>query len=764
VLESTSRLLAKSVSDAATPRPEATLPGHTSRVVAAGRAVLSSVGDQALRSVGLDVDVWRDRLRLGVLLGCAWHDLGKANDHFQTMIRHTRGGRVQAVRHEAISGLLLLGVGSLRSSIVDVALARDGLATLAALAAVCGHHVKFPPARGFANDESGDARIGVQLDHPDFTATVRIGAVALGVELPSLAGRIDWRCSSLFPGNVFDQLDALLARLIHDLGEVVQGSMDARRFVALVKALTLGSDVAGSALARAGEATHWIKSALGDSLLPGDAARIVTERLGQNTMRPFQAAIAESSARVTLVRAGCGSGKTLGAYAWSERRATGRKLFFAYPTTGTTTEGFRDYVFDIDLPKALIHSRADVDIEDILSNGDESAPLEREHAIDALRAWTPRVVTCTVDTILGAMTMNRAGLFAFPAIVEAAFVFDEIHAYDDRLFGLLLRFLELLAGAPVLLMTASLQPARLAALRSALSNDLAEIGGPRELEDLPRYRFDRVVANAVPWERISEVVGSGGKVLVVCNRVALAMQRAQEAIRQLPETGILTYHSRYRYEDRVARHRRVIDAFAAPRPMVVFATQVAEMSLDLSADLLVTDMAPIPSLIQRLGRLNRRATPAAPGDPAPAVAMAFQGLPYSAADLQQGGVFWAELARRDVLCQSDLAEAFARLAPNGEESFLIRDQLVDGLAVSMPDSTREPSPSITVLLERDAERVRREPGDAVRCALPLVLPARLRRELASWPRVGFLPVVPETALTYDPELGAQFTETRGAAS
>lgn len=34
---------------------------------------------------------------------------------------------------------------------------------------------------------------------------------------------------------------------------------------------------------------------------------------------------------------------------------------------------------------------------------------------------------------------------------------------------------------------------------------------------------------------------------------------------------------------------------------------MAEMSLDLSATLLVTDLAPVPALIQRLGRLNRRA-------------------------------------------------------------------------------------------------------------------------------------------------------------
>ena len=39
--------------------------------------------------------------------------------------------------------------------------------------------------------------------------------------------------------------------------------------------------------------------------------------------------------------------------------------------------------------------------------------------------------------------------------------------------------------------------------------------------------------------------------------------------------------------------------------MLAATTQVAEMSLDLSADLLVCELAPVPAMIQRMGRLNR---------------------------------------------------------------------------------------------------------------------------------------------------------------
>src|ERR1700722_1290054 len=117
------RLLAKSAPDVARPPTEATLPGHTARVVAAGRAILDAVGDHPLRAAHLGHAEWSERFLLSVLLACAWHDLGKANDHFQSMIRRARDGRVQAVRHEAISGLLLLEVPGLRAGLVNPALA-----------------------------------------------------------------------------------------------------------------------------------------------------------------------------------------------------------------------------------------------------------------------------------------------------------------------------------------------------------------------------------------------------------------------------------------------------------------------------------------------------------------------------------------------------------------------------------------------------------------------------------------------------------------
>ncbi len=83
------------------------------------------------------------------------------------------------------------------------------------------------------------------------------------------------------------------------------------------------------------------------------------------------------------------------------------------------------------------------------------------------------------------------------------------------------------------------------------------------------------------------------------------------------------------------------------------------MSLDLSADLLITDLAPIPALIQRLGRLNRRATPEQPGTPRPFIVLPVGGRakPYSTKQLDEASD-WLQRLGPAPLSQADLVAAW----------------------------------------------------------------------------------------------------------
>jgi len=724
---------------------EETLRGHTAMVLAAARKILAARAESALGAAGLSTSL-AARLSRVVLCGAFIHDLGKCSDHFQAMVRGQRS-EPQLVRHEALS-LLLCWPGKALASWLRGAVDSDEDYILALLAAA-GHHRKFF-ANALAPIGSGaGSSISLLVSHADFAQTLVLGATELALPpIPSLSEDLTWTIHRRRwqPEAEFQEMRAEAESVIRP------GTLSAN-LLPLAKALLLDADVAGSALPRSGERLSWIEGSLGSKSRPEELAQIVTKRLAGNAPRPFQIEVAQSQSPMTLVLAGCGTGKTLAAYLWAAQQHAGRQVFMTYPTTGTATEGFRDYLHGVDSIEAeLIHGRAEVDLEifSLREEGGASRSLDR---LEALRHWGRDVITCTVDTVLGLIQNQRRGLYAFAGLCHGAVIFDEIHAYDEQLFGCLLRFLEGMPGLPVLLMTASLPNARLEALHKLTERvhkrPLTILRGPLDLETLPRYRLS---AQTEPWPMVEQCLQENGKVLWVCNTVDRTIATAEHGKHLCP----LLYHSRFRYEDRVHRHADVITAFQNRGSAFAVTTQVCEMSLDLSADLLVTDLAPIPSMVQRLGRLNRRSTPENPSPVRPFVVIPFQGLPYTEGELALARLWMARLADRD-LNQKDLAQAWTELETTTAPSRRTPSTWLDGIFDTSVDSAREASPSVTVLLRDDADRVSRGEVSAIRHALPMnPPPGALRDSWQRWPQVKGYVVPPRSAIDYDPIRGARW--------
>ncbi len=351
---------------------------------------------------------------------------------------------------------------------------------------------------------------------------------------------------------------------------------------------------------------------------------------------------------------------------------------------------------------ALLHSRSVVDLKDPLDTHGEDM-LERAIRIESLGAWDVPLVICTADQVLGLVQNNRRALFSFPSIGNGAFVFDEIHQYDSRLFGALLRFLEAFRGAPILLMTASLPESRLRALQKVLDQGgktLEIVAGPPDLENIPRYELQGL-SNDPPWDLVQQTLLEGGKVLWVANTVDRAVNFAKEArIRGLQ--SVLPYHSRYRYSYRVEKHAAIVNAFKdnSPGPVLAVTTQVCEVSLDLSAHLLVSDLAPVPALIQRMGRLNRRVTPDSPGRTGPAIFLEpGNSLPYEREDLEIAQQ-WLQSLGNSPLSQAALASTFEKIAQD-EAVASVESAWLDGGPFSKPAPLREAGVTIAVICAED---------------------------------------------------------------
>lgn len=740
------------------------LPGHLADVHRAAEKVLDATAAEQLAALGLKEPQYHERLRRCVLLAAAVHDLGKANNHFQGMIRRAqdRKDKQQGVRHEWVTVLVLK---SLREWLLP---AVSGNETDFAIVewAVAGHH----PAHDHASPPrlcpaGAGAEVELLCGHGDFSECLRWLEEKL-VHYPRPSVKSSSR-NLVGTDNVFAELVAW-AKAARRIWERMKA--EEKRLVAAVKDCLIAADIAGSALPKKlpdeQRRWGWITQSFSEKPTSEEIGLIVEHRLKGGSPRQFQVCVAESQAPVVYVKAGCGSGKTLAAYMRAQRQWPGRRLYFCYPTTGTSTEGFKDYLYPPELdpetgdtdPLAekvraigadLFHSRRDVDFEIILNTGDDAKNTVADAVlrIEALDAWSTPIVACTVDTVLGIVQNNKRGLFAWPALAQAAFVFDEIHAYDDRLFGTLLRFLRDLPGLPSLLMTASLPKAREEALRALLRDhrgiELAPIAGPTELEKLPRYKKATVGGNN-PLPLVRETLQNGGKVLWVCNTVKRVMDAADQAV----DCNPLIYHSRFKYQDRVQRHKAVIDAFKGNKAALAICSQVAEMSLDLSADLLVTDLATVPALIQRLGRLNRRAKSIRDETKPFVVIDPESHLPYTPADLEVARSWLVNLAVDDV-SQQQLADAWEQTGDQPPD--LVPSAWLDGGPTTMVTELREASPGITLLMEEDLGRVRANRNDLGKLTLPMT-PTKLPCQ--AWPRERGLPIAPRGTITYSKTRGA----------
>lgn len=108
-------------------------------------------------------------------------------------------------------------------------------------------------------------------------------------------------------------------------------------------------------------------------------------------------------------------------------------------------------------------------------------------------------------------------------------------------------------------------------------------------------------------EHILQKHQQGTLTLVIVNRVVRAQriyEALQDTLQKQKQTHIQTalIHSRFRPSDRTAQE----NFLSASGDRIIIATQAIEAGVDVSARVLITEIAPWPSMVQRFGRCNRR--------------------------------------------------------------------------------------------------------------------------------------------------------------
>lgn len=201
-------------------------------------------------------------------------------------------------------------------------------------------------------------------------------------------------------------------------------------------------------------------------------------------------------------------------------------------------------------------------------------------------------------------------------------ILDEVHTYSGYSRSMVLEVVKVLKyfGCRIHIGTATMP--------TVLYNELLEILGGKDnvyevklndktLDQFNRHRIYKIKNDEDLNPIIQNAIESDEKLLIVCNTITKAQNIYGELIQneKLNRVSKLLIHSRFKRHDRFQRELLLKDKYNGNgkdnkgiSPCIVVATQVVEVSLDISFDRMITECAPLDGMIQRFGRVNRART------------------------------------------------------------------------------------------------------------------------------------------------------------
>lgn len=331
-----------------------------------------------------------------------------------------------------------------------------------------------------------------------------------------------------------------------------------------------------------------------------------------------------------------GYGKTEFAFLWGGEH----KFFYTLPLRAAVNQIFKrsQDIFGED-KSGILHSDADVFL--LGDGGEEQTSLKSYHLAKQLAL--PAIIS-TGDQFFPYALRPPGYEKIYATFSYSRLIIDEVQAYDPRAAAIVVKFIEdvVRIGGKFLLMTATLP--------EFVQKEIEKTIGVGNFEKINLYseenkkfkaikkhkikveliensRNNSKIDFSVPEPKLTEILNTanqGKRVLVIVNTVKLA-QNIYHLLKEIIEADdnyaslkekLYLLHSRFTLKDREYLENTLINKeFKNPKPdnesegKILVATQVVEASLDVDADILFTEIAPIDALVQRMGRVLRRYGP-----------------------------------------------------------------------------------------------------------------------------------------------------------
>ncbi|MBN8566557.1 MAG: CRISPR-associated helicase Cas3' [Flavobacteriales bacterium] len=498
--------------------------------------------------------------------GAILHDLGKAHPDFQDKINRINKNAMESInfhRHE-ISSLAFLPIFALseRDILIDM---------------VVAHH------KSIINDRTGRGILDIKTNYRDWVDC-------------HLNDFNEW---SWYVYQILDYFDVKYSEIsrndaVNSLQYVVEYCESKGNNWSPYRGLLVAADHFASAF------MHNTQQTL-DKLFKKPNLKFFFDKERQNSvLYPLSNIDTVDIRRHTMVIAPTGSGKT----DFLMRRCKGR-IFYTLPYQASINAMYnrlcaavKKYQPEADI--RLLHSSSR-----IIESKDIDEKMLQPLSGASIKVLTPHQMSAIIFGTKG----FEAAMLDF---MGCDVILDEIHTYSDVTQSLVIETVKALIRLNCNIHIGS------ATLPTKLYDVLISILGGKSnvyecrLDSVTLKTFNRHKVYKIQYDNVEKIIEEGirndEKILVIFNTVNKAQKEFKKFDNDIRFQNVprMLIHSRFRRSDRNKLEYELVEKFNKLKSAcVVFATQVVEVSLDISFDCMITECSPIDSLIQRFGRVNR---------------------------------------------------------------------------------------------------------------------------------------------------------------